>query len=153
MVEGLSRRSAKACLRFSARRGQPVGASQECQVAPLSSRSAKAGARSHSMHSHCVRSVPIARAVPRKCNPVRKRAAVINRHGNGIPVQRVHHRYTRSERQRGCVPNRRSGRSSSAAPRHRRSRLHAAPKEFRGVWSARRTKRSPDYEPARDQPR
>jgi len=42
-----------------------------------------------------------------------------------------------------------SDHSPSAALRHRRSRRHAAPSKFREVWSARRTKRSPDCEPAR----
>jgi hypothetical protein len=89
-----------------------------------------------------------------KCNPARKWAAVINHHGNRFPVLGIHHRYLRSERQRAM-----SGRISTGieclthspfvALRHRGSRPRAAPNKFREVWSVRRTKRSPDCEPAR----
>ena len=63
-----------------------------------------AGSRSLSEHAHPLRSVHPNRASGTvgqiKCNPARKWAAVINHHSNRLPVLRIRHRYSRSERQR-----------------------------------------------------
>ena len=52
--------------------GHRHGRLQKCQVPPLSPRSMKA-TRSQSMHSHCVRCMPIARAAPRDRSSVTPR--------------------------------------------------------------------------------